>query len=90
MEEKEQLEKSSKPHHAFYIEAAIDERGPQTLKIVPSYSHQYLVYEDDVLLSCIKLDDDDNEWEQIDGSFTPGVVYVIGQEIMRVKKLNKL
>ncbi|MEJ6979035.1 hypothetical protein WG906_01150 [Pedobacter sp. P351] len=83
MEEKEQLGKSSRKHEAFYVEAAIDERGPQNLKIVPSY-HQYLVYEDDVMLSCIQLNDD-NEWEQIDGSFTSGAVLVVGHEIMRVK-----
>ena len=83
MEENEQLGKLSKKHTAFYIEAAIDERGPQRLKVVPSF-HQYLVYEDDVLLSCIQLNDD-NDWEQIDGSFTSGAVVVVGHEITRVK-----
>ena len=63
----------------FFIEAAIDERGPQRLKIEPSY-HQYLVYNDDMMCSCIQLNDD-GEWEQIDGEFTNGVVQVIGRAI---------
>lgn len=88
MEEEEPLGKPFKKDQAFFIEAAIDERGPQILKVVPSY-HQYLVYEDDNMITCVQLNDD-NEWEQIDGPFTNGVVAIIGREIMRIKqqKLN--
>ena len=71
-------------HSAFFIEAAIDERGPQKLKIVPSFC-QYLVYDaDDNMLTCIQLNDDD-EWEQIEGSVTNGAVTVVGGEIIRAK-----
>jgi hypothetical protein len=83
MEEEEPLGKTSKEEQSFFIEAAIDERGPQILKVIPSY-HQYLVYEDDNLLTCIQLNDD-NEWEQIEGPFTNGVISLLGQEIVRVK-----
>ena len=83
MEEKEEHEKKSKTGHAFLVEAAIDERGPQELTIVPSY-HQYLVYEDNNMCSCIQLNDD-GEWEQIEGQFTNGVVRLIGQAIQKVK-----
>lgn len=83
MEDKEQPEKTPTTGQPFFIEAAINERGPQQLKIVPSY-HQYLVYDDDFMCACIQLNDD-GEWEQIDGEFTNGVVRLIGQAIQRVK-----
>lgn len=79
--------RNNSKHQAFFIEAAIDERGPQKLKIVPSFC-QYLVYDtDDNMLTCIQLNDDD-EWEQIEGSFTNGAVTVVGGEIIRVKAVK--
>lgn len=88
MEDEESLDKTAKANRAFFIEAAIDERGPRILKIVPSY-RQYLVYDDENALTCIQLNDE-NEWEQIDGPLTQGVVSIIGREISRAKnqKLN--
>lgn len=85
MEENEQHEKFATTGQAFEIEAAIDERGPRTFKIVPSFG-QYLVYSDEEMCSCIQLNDE-NEWEQIEGSYTDGVVSIIGREILRVRNL---
>ena len=80
MEDRQKPENRINKGESFFIEAAIDERGPQQLKIQPSY-HQYLVYNDEGnMCACIQLNDD-GEWEQIDGEFTNGVVQVIGQAI---------
>ena len=80
MKDRQEPQKQVNKGESFLIEAAIDERGPQQLKISPSY-HQYLVYDDaGNLCACIQLNDD-GEWEQIDGNFTNGVVQVIGRAI---------
>ncbi|MBC8052306.1 MAG: hypothetical protein H7Y13_04535 [Sphingobacteriaceae bacterium] len=84
MEVNNQTANNSKPGPSFFIEAAIDERGPQQLEIIPSF-HQYLVYSEGNMCACIQLNDE-GEWELIDGQFSNGVVRIIGQEIMRVRR----
>ena len=80
MEEREH-QKGSGFERSFFIEAAIDERGPKELRIVPSYN-QFLIYDDEEMLGCIQQDDD-GEWEQVEGPFTKGIVTIIGKEILR-------
>ena len=65
----------------FFIEAAVDERGPKTLKVVESYN-QYHVYDDAEMITCIQVDED-GDWEQIDGDVSNGIVILVGQAIKR-------
>lgn len=81
MEEKNQPGDVSQSGQAFFVKAAIDERGPKELKVVPSY-HQYLIYQDDTFLTSIQQNDE-GEWEQIEGELTNGVIALIGQAIRR-------
>ena len=84
MDEKNYLKNQASAGKPIYIEAAINEEGPKKLRVEPHYtSNEYSVYENDVLLSRLKQISG-NEWEQLEGTLSPGPAQVVGKAISRL------
>lgn len=84
MDEKNYLKNAANGGKHFYIEAAINEEGPKKLKVEQGDSaNEYLVYHNDVLVSRLKQTGDE-EWEQSEGTLTPGISAMLGNAISRL------